>query len=305
MRNYISGLVVISSLCLLPIAAQAAEFSLAVDSDLVTEGDELTVEVMVNTDVLVNALQGEILVSADQFAINKIYTGSSVVSFWVDHPKERSTGIVSFSGITPGGFTGINKTVLQLQLTALRPGTSTISFANMRLLAHDGLGSDVAFIKRPIVFTVAPKVVETPDRSVLTDTDAPEAFTPIIISTPDLFDGKKILIFTTQDKQSGVDAYYVREYTSRVGRFFSPWRKVESPYLLKDQSQQSFIDIKVVDIAGNERIVSVVPESAARATSGLLLVFLSAICLVTVLVLYRTKMRLQRLKQQKVHTSQK
>ncbi len=302
--RYLPFYIICIAFSFMPAAAQAAEFFFTTSKDTVSVGDVVTVQAVLATEVLVNAIEGEVVVSPEQFSIKKIYTGSSVISFWIHHPKERSQQTVSFSGITPGGFSGAKETVIELELLAERPGTSTITFANMRLLAHDGLGSDVAHEKQSLVFFVDDRSDNEFVQSPSLDADAPLPFTPIITSDPELFDGKNVLIFTTQDKQTGVEAYYVREYRSRFGRFFSPWREVESPYVIEDQSQQSFIDIKVVDKVGNERVVSIVPVQAAQATKGLVLVFVFAIVITMLLVLYRTRQRLVRLARKKVHTSQ-
>ena len=302
--RYLSSYCICIAFWFVPTVAQAAEFFFTTNIDTVLVGDVVTVQAVLATDIPVNAIEGEVVVSPEQFSINKIYTGSSVISFWIHHPKERSRQTVSLSGITPGGFSGAKETVIELELLAERPGTSTITFANMRLLAHDGLGSDVAHEKQSLVFHVSDRRSEESAQGPSIDTDAPLSFTPIITADPELFEGKKVLIFTTQDKQTGVEAYYVREYRSRFGRFLSTWREVESPYILADQLQQSFIDIKAVDKVGNERVVSIVPEHAEQSTKGLVLIFAFAVMVIILLFTIRLRRRLSRLARQKVHTSQ-
>jgi hypothetical protein len=225
-----------------------------------------------------------------------------VISFWVNYPKERLGDTVSFSGITPGGFTGAHEKVLELHLVAEKVGTSTITFANLRLLAHDGLGTDISFAKRPLVLRVEENSDTDIVPSINLDTDPPEPFTPIITSNPDLFDGKSVLIFATQDKQTGISRYYVREYRYRLQHYFSPWQEVESPYVLGDQTGKSFVEVKVVDIAGNERIVSVLPSFATTSTAGLALVLTLALAITILLGLYRLQRRLMRLLRQKTST---
>ena len=65
-------------------------------------------------------------------------------------------------------------------------------------------------------------------------------------------EGKNYLVFATKDKTSGVEYYEVKE-----GK--ESFKKAISPYLLKDQNLRSVIEVRVVDRAGNERIVKFVP----------------------------------------------
>ncbi|GAI25310.1 unnamed protein product, partial [marine sediment metagenome] len=61
------------------------------------------------------------------------------------------------------------------------------------------------------------------------DTTPPEASQLKIGKDPSIFEGKYFLSFVAQDKMSGVDYYEVKE-----GK--RDWKRVESPYLLEDQS---------------------------------------------------------------------
>jgi len=86
------------------------------------------------------------------------------------------------------------------------------------------------------------------------DTRPPEEFKPEIAE----IEGKKYLVFSTTDKTSGVDHYEVLETRDKKQDI---WKKVESPYLLEDQSLQSKILVKAVDKAGNERISEIIPPA--------------------------------------------
>lgn len=281
----------------LPSVVLAAEFFLETDKTRLEVGDEVIITAIVSTQEAANAIEGELVFTPGQFTVKKLYTGGSVLTFWINYPKERLSDTVSFSGITPGGFTGAYEKVLEIHLVADRAGTSTITFANMRLLAHDGLGSDISYDKRPLVLRVEESSDTDRESSDIVDTDPPEPFTPIITSNPDLFDGKSVLIFTTQDKQTGIDSYYVKEYKYRLQRYFSLWQEVESPYVLRDQTGKSFVEVKAIDIAGNERVVSVLPSFATKSTEGLVLVLVLALMITILLGLYRLQRRLLRLRQ--------
>ena len=62
-----------------------------------------------------------------------------------------------------------------------------------------------------------------------TDTEPPLPFTPKLERDPNLDGGKYVVIFNTEDKDSGIDHYEVKDGSG-------PWVVAESPYVLKDQS---------------------------------------------------------------------
>ena len=85
-----------------------------------------------------------------------------------------------------------------------------------------------------------------------TDYDSPENFTPEIGRDSLIFSGKYFLVFATQDKNSGVNYYEVKE----GGRTF---RRAASPYLLENQLLTEWIFVRAVDYAGNTRQVELRP----------------------------------------------
>ena len=81
------------------------------------------------------------------------------------------------------------------------------------------------------------------------DTIPPETFPIEIHQTPIIFDGKYFITFSTTDKQTGVDHYEVKE-----GK--KDWKIVQSPYILANQKLTDETQVKAVDKAGNERIMT-------------------------------------------------
>ncbi len=80
------------------------------------------------------------------------------------------------------------------------------------------------------------------------DSTPPEEFQPQIAE----IEGKKYLVFVSQDKTSGIEYYEVKE-----GK--RDFKKAVSPYLLEDQSLKSKISVRAVDRAGNERLAEILP----------------------------------------------
>ena len=89
-------------------------------------------------------------------------------------------------------------------------------------------------------------------RQLEKDTIPPEAFDIEIPQDPSIFEGKYFIIFSTIDKQTGLDYYEIKEGEK-------DWQRGQSPYLLEDQRLESIIRVKAVDKAGNERTVLVGP----------------------------------------------
>jgi hypothetical protein len=70
------------------------------------------------------------------------------------------------------------------------------------------------------------------------------------------------LVFSTQDKGSGIDYYEVKEESQFLLFRLLPskWHRAESPYLLRDQSLSSRIYVKAVDRAGNKQFAELLPK---------------------------------------------
>lgn len=68
-------------------------------------------------------------------------------------------------------------------------------------------------------------------------------------------------LFVAQDKGSGIDYYLIKESAGFIFSKFSPWKKVDSPYILQDQNLQSYIYLKAVDRSGNTRLVFLKPSN--------------------------------------------
>jgi len=126
-----------------------------------------------------------------------------------------------------------------------------------QVLLNDGLGTLAKLTTKGAVFTILPEKKEAPidewQEELEKDNILPESFETEIHQTPAIFEGKYFIIFSTTDKQTGIDYYEVKE-----GK--KDWKKGESPYLLDDQGLKSIIKVKAIDKAGNERIAEYIPE---------------------------------------------
>lgn len=248
-------------------------------------GDPIVVDVYLDTDeARVNTVEGEIFIETNTLNVLDIADGNSSVLFWIDKPAfDRNTGTILFSGITPGGLSGEKIFLFSIILEGEQiRGTADFSFNFGRVLLHDGEGTSepFSFIPKKIFISEDP-LFENPT-PLPTDREAPEDFTPTITQDDNLYDGKFVLVFATQDKGSGIARYEIKE--GYLGRYIP----AESPYVLKDQKSFKTIFVKAVDEAGNERVAIVHPQEKI-IDENFILIFSILIVIIISIIVYRKK----------------
>lgn len=203
---------------------------------------------------VINAVDGKILLPKDVVEVKEIHDGNSNINFWLQNPIEKNKGEIEFSGITPGGVSGEKLLLFSVVIHQNNKNQGNIVFDSTKVLKNDGLGTEikasVATIGLPINTT---KSISDMKDSLVKDTIPPEIFEPEIIKSFDSFDNKNVIAFATQDKDSGMDHYEIRE------GFFNKYKTITSPFILEKQDLHSKIYIKAVDNAGNERVVEFYP----------------------------------------------
>jgi len=247
------------------VPASAAQFYFGAASQSVVVGQQIEVGVLIDTQgEQINAIQGDVVFSPKGYHLDAVRDGNTVISNWIQSPAAvacTDTCDIPFSGIVPGGFHG-QQYLFSLILTVQSPADvslGTISIHGEKALLNDGQGTaaktSVADLSLKITKTGTPTSLPP-----VIDTIPPQEFTPIVAQDPNAFDGKWFVTFQTQDKESGIDHYEVRERTSAADDS-GQWVVATNPYVLKDQSRASFVDVKAIDRAGNERIETVAPSS--------------------------------------------
>ena len=219
----------------------------------------------------VNAVEGMINFS-DNLSLQSLNDGNSIIDFWIERPKAGSEG-VSFSGVMPGGYEGDLSPywqgykpgkIMRLTFKARQEGPAQINLENFRVLLNDGSGTEAPLSTPDLRFNVRVGAV-SPGITAKKDTTPPEPFSPQIVRDPNIFDNQFSLVFRAEDLDSGIDRYEIRERRQE-----RDWRglfekeilvQAESPYLLKDQGLKSYIEVKAVDRAGNERVAELEPRN--------------------------------------------
>ena len=213
-----------------------------------TKNEDFWITVMLDTQGQpINANEGNIVVDS-RFTIKDINDADSNVTFWIERPIQDKN-IVSFSGIIPGGFVSNKGKVFSLLVHSNEIGNETISARDIKVLQNDGKGSVLENMVVPANIQITEGQVKT--TAEIIDKELPESFTPLVSTDPALFGGNNFVVFSTQDKLSGIKEYQVKE------GFWGTYTAAQSPYELHYQRLDRTIYIKAVDKQGNERIETV------------------------------------------------
>jgi hypothetical protein len=242
--------------CFSSFVAPASAATLKVKSSFnsLHVGDVFTVDLTLDTEgQVLNAIETEVSFPIELLEYIDSDDGSSMVNLWIEKPTYHDLNRISFSGITPGGFSGNDTPILSLTFKVMKVGQGNIEINKANLLIHDGLGTEAEVRKQNIHIAISEGKSEIIVNTI--DDEIPEHFNPAIIQDKDLFAGAQTLIFATKDKGSGLDYYEVKE------GWFSRYIKTESPYRLKHQNLDKKISIKAVDRLGNERVEIIYPQN--------------------------------------------
>lgn len=259
-------------------------------------GDEFSMPLYLNSaGQRINTIAADILFSDSTVRLTHVSTANSIITSWIDQPI-LSGNSVTFSGIIAGGFDSVvdpvtnehtNGVVATLYFTAIHPGTASFTYADSHAYLNDGLGTEATLASIPLSFAI--EKTGSGIKNDITDTTPPEAFTPIVASTPDLYNGAYTLFFQTTDKGSGMDHYEVSEG-------YGQWKRATSPYEIVDQTLRSPLRVKAFDAAGNYRIETVSGSGTFTRSLALIPVALIVILLAWIFLVYKKKMKKYRSK---------
>lgn len=258
LKIYKKIIFIIFVMMLFPALAFASEIRIETSKVNVGTGEQFVADVFLHASEQINSVAGELIFSEDILNVKEIRDGDSSLNFWIEKPNNEIPGRILFSGITPGGLQGVQKYLFSVVFEAVNIGMTDLQMGNVLVLKNDGLGTEAEVTIKEATVNVAKgdiKIIE----KIVDDMYQPESFVPVITRDPALFDNMWFVVFSTQDKNSGISHYEIKEYRHGFSKIFSPWKKIENPHLLSDQELKSTVLVKAVDNSGNERIEEVVP----------------------------------------------
>lgn len=223
----------------------ASTLSVNTDTKEIKTGEIFTATILLNTEgKSVNTIEGDLKYDDEILKAEIINLGSSFISLWIEKPNLKSSELIHFSGITPGGISTTNGEVFSVIFKAKTKGNISLLLDNTHLFLNDGLGTEANIKTKGLSVAVKEAVFGTEDQSaVLNDKYTPEKFNITRTRDPSLFDNKYFIAFDTQDKDSGIDHYRVCELFVCV--------ETESPFLLKNQTPFFYVKVIAYDFNGN------------------------------------------------------
>lgn len=256
MSKIYSLILVFGILIFTPNLANAASVTFGYESDIVQVGDTFKVQIILNTEgKQVNAFETKVKYSKEEFKFLKSIEADSVINFWIEKPHLVEDGTLFLSGITPGGVNGRDIEILTLEFEVIKEGVGTVNLEDHQILLNDGLGTLVETKIVPLSLNILGQSDLSSPNMKYIDTEPPEPFSPMIVSDEDVFGGKKFLVFSTEDKGSGVDYFEIKEGE------FSEYEIAVSPYEIKDQTLNKSIFVKAIDLEKNEYIAIIYPQN--------------------------------------------
>jgi hypothetical protein len=211
---------------------------------------------------------------SDNLVFRDYLDGKSIITHWIEKPyvvvpsAHYMASQITFSGIIAGGISGRNLNLVELVFEAKESGRAKIEiYEKSKVLLNDGLGTKTKLIALSQSFKILD--IESLSRSELAllrekikikDNFPPEPFKIYLAKNKEIFNGKYYITFEAKDKQSGIAYYEISEKPVTFIFLAKPdiknlsFKKAESPYVLEYQSLRSYIVVKAVDKAGNERV---------------------------------------------------
>ncbi len=258
------------TLLCVPAIAHGARVYVDPDQGTFGLGDTFIVSIRLETEeACVNAASITLEYPEDTLDLVDFSKGKSMLTLWVDEPTPGvDTGILMFSGGVPGGYCGriagdpaqsniLARVVFKVTQAVEKTAMVRIS-PSSEVYLSDGLGTRAPVSVGDASFAVV-GYRTLPDNVWLKELEGdvvpPEPFEIQVGSTPGFFGGKYYLIFTTVDKQSGVDHYEMYE---RGG-----WKTVESPLYIRSPLSQDSVQLRAVDKNGNVRLGTFNQETVA------------------------------------------
>ncbi|MBI2476287.1 MAG: four helix bundle protein [Candidatus Taylorbacteria bacterium] len=274
-----------------PSPVFAAEISLEPKTSFGATGELFQLGVFLDTKgETANAVSGKVMYPTRFLSPYRITYEESAVSLWVERPQAVEPSVITFSGIIPGGLWGEKIPLFFVVFEGVAEGKAPITVVDGVVLRNDGAGSALPTEVRGGLISLVRGGKESASSRLLRatlsydeDREPPEIFAPVVGKSSSILDGKYFVVFETQDKKSGIDHYEAQE-TRLALPAEGKWVRAESPLALADQNRKSFIFVKALDKAGNERVAFVSPapvDSRAYLTlilSGIIILLLAFFC---------------------------
>ena len=268
MRYLTKTLLSFAVVFVLPVSVQASQLRIVASEDTLKQSDTFEANIFLDTkSEYINAIDGFLVVPSG-LTVREIRFDSSVVPLWVEAPKAVAGG-VSFAGVMPGGYKGSPEiqenshgNLFVVVLEAQRAGSYTLSFrSGTSVYIDDGFGTkdSTSFVSSKV--SVASSVGGEAHVTLAEDTLPPEPFMLSLSSGEPYGIEGEVIVFSTQDKNTGVDHFEVAQSYNKFARRGLSWSTTTSPYALSGMDEGTYIFVKAVDGNGNFEVARLAPRS--------------------------------------------
>lgn len=215
-------------------------------------GRPTSVKFLIDTDGQeINTLEGSISIPLD-LEISNIDTGGSIFSLWPEKPTfNKVNNEILFTGGSQGGFYGKDLRIFNVTITPKNIGDFDLSSGNLSAYLNDGNGTKINGKLSNFDFKVISDTTND-NVDIVKDNNPPNNLIVEIGKDSSLFNNRYFITFNASDSLSGVNRYEIKEGNSS-------FEKYENNYVIKDQSLNTKIWIKVIDNNGNEFIEKIKP----------------------------------------------
>lgn len=268
-------------------AARAAEIYLDPASGKYPPGVTFGVDVRLdNQGQCINAAEVDLAYPKATLIPIEASEGDSIFSLWIKEPTiYKDYGMISFAGGLPGGYCGrvsgdpslsnkLATVYFQFATSTVASGVSTtaqLSFLpTTQATVNDGLGTAAKLTTAGAVYAEITQGEYAPENAwqnaLQEDTTPPEPFPVNVYKDPQIFNGAPFAVFSTVDKQTGIDHYEVAEVSATDANLPDTqlnWVRAVSPYLVKNPTTDALLKVRAIDMEGNARVESYNFQTAA------------------------------------------
>lgn len=241
----------------------AASLYFSDSSKDVKVGDTFIVDVKLSSDKEnINVADCSVFFDQSILQVNSVSTGGSIFNLWTRNPIfSNESGKIMFTGGIPNGISPKDGNVVKIIFFAKSIGAGSLVFSDESLLyLNDGKGTVVKPEKSSLKITVLDKSdgeesTNEWNNILSNDKTLPGKINIKLGRDESMFDNKFFITFSAIDEDSGIKSFEIKE-----GNF--DYVESESPYVLKDQSLDKLILVKVMDNAGNYKIIEFNPKTS-------------------------------------------
>ncbi len=166
---------------LLPAKSDAATLGVSPSSATIRVGKTITVAVRVGSaDQAMNSAEAAVTFPTDLLQLQSISKTGSIFQFWTTEPAgSNASGRIVFSGGLPSpGFSGGGGNIIRITFLAKARGTATLSITGAKVLANDGLGTDILTSADGATYAI-----QTAEKTPTPAPQVPDRPTPILTSS--------------------------------------------------------------------------------------------------------------------------